>query len=163
MAETCRRQHNKVGHKTCVLTYPTPSLIVELYHYAPAGPAWPVLGWTFALQTGNTQKLTYRYNNQNDRNRSNTKTRTPSSLTEFSPHINCPSSIVSVHTLTYLLTYSLTPWFRVLLEKLTGLQLVKKFPAFYGTRRFITALTSVRHLSLSWTSPIQSTYPHPTS
>jgi 1-aminocyclopropane-1-carboxylate deaminase/D-cysteine desulfhydrase-like pyridoxal-dependent ACC family enzyme len=24
----------------------------------------------------------------------------------------------------------------VLLEKLTGLQLVKKFPAFYGTRRF---------------------------
>ena len=33
----------------------------------------------------------------------------------------------------------LTPWCRVLLEKLTGLQLVKKFPAFYGTRRFITA------------------------
>ena len=24
-------------------------------------------------------------------------------------------------------------------------------------------LTSVRHLSLSWASPIQSTYPHPTS
>ena len=59
----------------------------------------------------------------------------------------------------YLLTYLLTPWCRVLLEKLTGLQLVKKFPAFYGTRRFITALTSVRHLSLSWASPIQSTYP----
>ena len=44
-----------------------------------------------------------------------------------------------------------------------GLQLVKKFPAFHGTRRFITALTSVRHLSLSWASPIQSIYPHPTS
>ena len=43
------------------------------------------------------------------------------------------------------------------------LQLVKKFPAFYGTRRFITALTSVCHLSLSWASPIQSTYPHPIS
>ena len=57
----------------------------------------------------------------------------------------------------------LTPWCRVLLEKLTGLQLVKKFPAFYGTRRFITTLTSVRHLSLSWASSIQSTYPHPTS
>ena len=28
------------------------------------------------------------------------------------------------------LTYLLTPWCRVLLEKLTGLQLVKKFPAF---------------------------------
>jgi len=39
-------------------------------------------------------------------------------------------------------------WSRVL-EKLTGFQLVKKFPAFYGTRRFITAFTSVRHLHLS--------------
>ena len=47
-----------------------------------------------------------------------------------------------------LLTYLLTPWCRVVLEKLNGLQLVKKFPAFHGTRRFITALTSVRHLSL---------------
>jgi hypothetical protein len=43
------------------------------------------------------------------------------------------------------------------------LQLVKKFPAFHGTRRFITALTSVRHLSLSWASPIQSIYQRPTS
>ena len=45
----------------------------------------------------------------------------------------------------------------------TGLQLVKKFPAFHGTQRFITVLTSIRHLSLSWVNPIQSTYPHPTS
>ena len=60
-------------------------------------------------------------------------------------------------------TYLLIKWCRVLLEKLTGLQLVKKFPALYGTRRFITALTSVHHLSLSCASPIQSTYPHPTS
>ena len=59
--------------------------------------------------------------------------------------------------------YLLTPWCRVLLEKLTGLQLVKKFPAFHVTRRFITALTSVRHLSLSWVSQIQSIYLHPTS
>ena len=65
--------------------------------------------------------------------------------------------------LRYLLTYLLTPWCRVLLEKLTGLQLVKKFPAFHGTPRFITPLTSVRHLSLSWSSPIQSIHPHPTS
>ena len=62
-----------------------------------------------------------------------------------------------------LLTYLLTPWCKVLLEQLTGLQLVKKFPAFHGTRRFITALTSVRHLSLSWASPIHYIYPHPTS
>ena len=47
--------------------------------------------------------------------------------------------------------------------EITGLQLVKKFPAFHGTRRFITALTRVRHLSLSWASPIQSIYPHPNS
>ena len=59
--------------------------------------------------------------------------------------------------------YLLTPWCRVILQKLTGLQLFKKFPAFHGTRRFITALTSVRQLSLSWASPIQSIYPHPTS
>ena len=59
--------------------------------------------------------------------------------------------------------YLLTPSCRILLEKLTVVQLVKKFPAFQGTRRFITALTSIRHLYLSWASPIQSIYPHPTS
>jgi len=59
--------------------------------------------------------------------------------------------------------YLLTTRCRDLLEQLNGLQLVKKFPAFHGTRRFITAFTSVRHLSLSLASPIQSIYPHPTS
>ena len=73
------------------------------------------------------------------------------------------SLIIKPARCTYLLTYLLTSWCRVLIEKLTGLQLVKKFPAFHGTRRFITALTSVRHPSLSWANPIQSTYPHPTS
>ena len=34
-------------------------------------------------------------------------------------------------------------------EKLTGPQLLKKFHAFYDTRRFITAFTTARHLSLS--------------
>jgi len=57
--------------------------------------------------------------------------------------------ILLTYLLTYLLNYSLTPWSRVLLEKLTGFQLVKKFPAFYGTRLFITAFTNARHLSLS--------------
>jgi hypothetical protein len=38
---------------------------------------------------------------------------------------------------------------RVLLEKLNVSQLIKQFPAIYGNRRFITAFTSVRHLSLS--------------
>jgi hypothetical protein len=33
------------------------------------------------------------------------------------------------------LNYLLTPWSRVLLEKLTGSQLIEKFPPFYGTRK----------------------------
>ena len=58
---------------------------------------------------------------------------------------------------SHLFTCSLTPLSRVLLEKL------KKFPAFYGTRRFITAFTSSRQLSLSSASSIQSISTHPTS
>ena len=46
------------------------------------------------------------------------------------------------------ITYLLTPWSRVLHEKLTDSQLAKKFPAFYATRMFITAFTSARQLSL---------------
>ena len=57
----------------------------------------------------------------------------------------------------FLLAWLLTPWSRVLLDKLTG------FPAFYGTRRFITALTSAHHPSLSWVSSIQLIPPYPTS
>ena len=64
---------------------------------------------------------------------------------------------------TMQFTYLLTPWSRALLEKLTGFQLVKKLPEFYGTRKFITAVTSARQLSLSWASSIQSIPLHPTS
>ena len=64
--------------------------------------------------------------------------------------------------LTYLTTHLITPYSTVL-KKLNGLQLVKKFPAFYGTQKFITAFTSARHLSLSWSSSIQSIPPHHTS
>ena len=59
--------------------------------------------------------------------------------------------------------YLPTKWSRVFLEKLTGSQLVKKFPAFYGTRRFITAFTSARHQSLSWARSIRPMPSHPTS
>ena len=62
-----------------------------------------------------------------------------------------------IYLIACLLTYLLTPWSRVLLEKLTGLQLVKQFHAFCGTRKFITAFTSARHLSLSWARSIEST------
>ena len=42
---------------------------------------------------------------------------------------------------TYLPTYLFSQWSRVLPEKLTGRQLVKKFPSFYGILRFTTAFT----------------------
>jgi hypothetical protein len=45
----------------------------------------------------------------------------------------------------YNVTYSLTAWKRVLHEKLVVLYLVKKRPAFYRTRRFISALKISRH------------------
>jgi len=64
----------------------------------------------------------------------------------------------------YLLTYLLTPWSKVLLEKLTGFQLVKKFPAFYGTRSIhIHCIHNCTPLSLSWACSINSIHPPPTS
>jgi hypothetical protein len=39
----------------------------------------------------------------------------------------------------------------------------QEIPRISRNRRFITALTSTRHLFLSWVTPIQSIYPHPTS
>ena len=84
-------------------------------------------------------------------------------MTIFTKGFAKQRAFFSPSTQMYLLTYLLTPRCRVPLEQLTGLQLVKKLPAFHGTRRFITALTNVRHLSLSWASPIQSICPHPTS
>ena len=44
----------------------------------------------------------------------------------------------------YLLTYFLIPCSRFRLDKLAGSQVVKKYPAIYVTRRFITAFTSAR-------------------
>jgi hypothetical protein len=59
--------------------------------------------------------------------------------------------------------YILTPWSRVLLEKLTGFAAIQEIPRIYGTRNFITVLTSARHLSLSWARYTQSPQPPPTS
>ena len=65
--------------------------------------------------------------------------------------------------LTYLFTYSLThsmqqshSW------EANQFSSSQKIPGFYGTRRFITAFTSARHLSLSGANSIQSINPHPT-
>jgi hypothetical protein len=54
-----------------------------------------------------------------------------------------------------------TPRSSVITEKPTVLQSVKKFPALYGTRRFVTAFTTVRQLSLSWAISDRSTSYHP--
>jgi hypothetical protein len=56
------------------------------------------------------------------------------------------------HSLIYILTHSLTnllltSWSRVLLEKLTSSELVKKFPTFYGTGRFITTFSTVSFIT----------------
>jgi hypothetical protein len=85
-----------------------------------------------------------------------------SSFWHYSQNYNCISSpasksklpfsnMSSVFSASLLLSRSIlhTPRSRVLLGKLTGSQLVKKFPAFYGTQRFITVFTRARHLSLS--------------
>jgi len=57
--------------------------------------------------------------------------------------------LIMLHILSSLATSLLTPWNRALLDKLTAPHLDKKFLAFYGTWRFITAFTSAWHLSLS--------------
>ena len=49
------------------------------------------------------------------------------------------------------------------MEQSPSSQLVKKFSVSYGTRRFITAFITTRHLPLFWTRSVQSTPLHPTS
>ena len=62
---------------------------------------------------------------------------------------------------TLNMTDLLTPWNRVLLEKLTSFQIVTKFPTFYGTQRFITTYTSAHHLSiLSQLNPVNTPTSH---
>ena len=53
------------------------------------------------------------------------------------------SQYTSIHT------YLLTPWSRVLLDKLTGSAASQEIPRIFRIQRFITVLTSARHLSLS--------------
>jgi hypothetical protein len=43
----------------------------------------------------------------------------------------------------------LTPWSRVLHEKLIATQVVKKLPIFYETQRFIAVFATAHHCSLS--------------
>ena len=52
-----------------------------------------------------------------------------------------------------------TPRSTALPQKLTGAKPIKKFLVFYGTPKFITAITNACQLSLSWTRSIQSMPP----
>jgi len=61
-------------------------------------------------------------------------------------HCKVMTLLLITYLLTYFLTYSME---QMRSEKVTVSRLVKKFFAFYGTRRFITAFTSALHLSLS--------------
>jgi hypothetical protein len=64
-------------------------------------------------------------------------------------HANTRNKI-SVQLITNII--KLTPWSRVLLEKLTVTQLVEKFSAFYGTCRFIILFTRAHNWPLSYNS-----------
>ena len=60
-------------------------------------------------------------------------------------------------------TNILTPWSRVLLEKLTGFAANQGIPRILWNPTVHYVLTSARHLSLSLANPIQSPQPFPTS
>ena len=62
----------------------------------------------------------------------------------------------TLYKCSFFFFYNLICCRRVLLEKLIGSMLVKKFPAFYGTLKFITAFTSASQINAVHA-------PHPTS
>jgi hypothetical protein len=55
-----------------------------------------------------------------------------------------PYNVVNFLTLQITITYLLTPWSRVLLEKLTGFTASQEISRIYGTQKFITIFTSAR-------------------
>ena len=63
--------------------------------------------------------------------------------------MNVVCMYVCVCVYVYIYIYILTSWSRVLLEKLTGSAASQEILRIFGTRRFLTILTSARHLSLS--------------
>jgi hypothetical protein len=67
--------------------------------------------------------------------------------------LKCPNAekMQELYKLDWLTAMS---W--ILLEKPPVAQLLKNFPTFYGTRKFITVFTRALHLSLSWARWIQS-------
>jgi hypothetical protein len=95
------------------------------------------------MQGGSSDyKLVYNVDKSLEQNLSHTDH--PNSNLHITPKLNNDNNSLS--------------WSWALLEKLKIVQLLKNFPAFYGTRRFITAFTTALHWSLSWA---RSNPPHP--
>ena len=59
--------------------------------------------------------------------------------------------------------YCLPPWSKDLIKKLTVSQLVQKTPAFCGTWKFFSVLTTAFQLPLSWARSMQFTTSYPIS
>jgi hypothetical protein len=132
-----------VGRQVCVDFSPLFGHITGIYLCPGLVFWWSLVGFL----TGRVSPLSFDYPSQS-RNMYNV-------LCQYRPF--------TVHGASaYVLLCLLTAW-SIVLEKLTVSQLVKIFPAFYGTRRFSTAFTNARHLYLSWASSIQPMPPHPTS
>ena len=77
--------------------------------------------------------------------------KSPNNISEWQMGFNSAFKGLIYYLLTYLLSYSLTPWSRVLSEKLTGLQLVNKF------LHFIEPEVSLPHSQV----PAACPYPEP--
>jgi hypothetical protein len=73
----------------------------------------------------------------------------------FSKYISIHFSIHQ-YTFTYLRSWAL-------LEQPPTVQPLKNFPAFYGTRKFITVFTRALHWSIFWARSIQSISSYPVS
>jgi len=71
-----------------------------------------------------------------------------------------PFGILAPYTsvLPHSYYYYLSSWNTVLLERPIVTQLVKKFPTFYGTPRFITVFTRVCLWPVSWATPLHPVF-----
>jgi hypothetical protein len=80
-------------------------------------------------------------------------------VTDLYPLIIFPKYL----NLLFTTMFSIHSWSWALLGKPPIVQLLKNFPAFYGTRRFIIVFTRALHWSLFWARSIQPTPSHPVS
>jgi hypothetical protein len=63
------------------------------------------------------------------------------------------------HSLTHSLSLSLTPWYRILFEKLSVTQLIKKYPDFFMEPEG-SSLCSQKPATEPYPEPAKSSFPH---